>query len=484
MSLGSRDVTTGFACWAPSSGTTFTSKVFPHGADLVVAASFGKSAIASAAPGQASVGMVAIVVATSAALASGHLRAGRRVHKRRSKMTARRQSDEVPKLQPMRPDLFLQFACGNGVLLSGVLSGNARFPQLPAAGTQFSIVPVGGGSTACIPYEAGVDDAASEKLKRRLSPGPMRPKSVAGRALQHILRTKPNRFPLLKDYELLRRGLDSSDNSEESGEILLLAAYWNLLKFGGAPARPSALDTKDFSAYAMTFGSAAMKALQLTTSPDFQLLARAHVLGLAQNASFPQVKAEDARSMYSNAVHFGHALRQAELRFQADGLAGTFVPVALETQLQREELERSWAGGGSINGMCVSGLVPIGKRSENVDANDAQKSLTEVSTKLERIGEAQPGLVTYLGWLGQYDPDALSLLASPSPSVTHAIRRQLDALWGDVASNKVLSARLVATTPSDLVEAVLVGAWLCDASIEAENAVNRHRHADADWDSL
>eukprot|EP00913_Durusdinium_trenchii_P004317 g4002.t1 len=42
-------------------------------------------------------------------------------------------------------------------------------------------------------------------------------------------------------------------------------------------------------------------------------------------------------------MRFGYAVRQAEIRHQADGVVGTFVPLPVEAEMCRKELESLWA---------------------------------------------------------------------------------------------------------------------------------------------
>jgi len=405
---------------------------------------------------------------------------------------------EMPAVPPQwRPDLFLQLPFDKGVLLPGILRGTPQVPLLPPAPVlPLAIVPVTDGpgsivpaaeaeAAPCVPF-AGVGlDAA---LRRRLSSGPLRPISAAGRALKHVLQVAPQRFAMLRDYELLRAALDGSAQlrpAREEAEALLLCAYARFLKHGETPPRPPAAASADYDAYMRACDGAAMKALESTTSVDFQLIAKAHVLGMVQNASpdFPRLPASRARALYSNAMRFGHALRQAETRFRADGAAGTFVPLPLEAQLLREELEEVWTKSVRDSGTEPSpsqaalqaAEPPVSSWPED-DAEAAQRSLQEVLARLRRIGEARPGLATYLGWLGRFDPEALTLLATPSPTLALAMQMQADALWGSPgAEEDPEHADTVAMTPSDLVEALLFGAWLRDGAVAAEEALFRHR---------
>mmetsp|Transcript_90433 Transcript_90433/g.193906 ORF Transcript_90433/g.193906 Transcript_90433/m.193906 type:complete len:526 (+) Transcript_90433:69-1646(+) len=399
-----------------------------------------------------------------------------------------------------RPDLFLQLPFNNGVLLSGLLSSVPQAPPLlpPAASglPPLAIVPVSdGGAAPCVPFDGGVDADVAAALRRRLSAGPMRPKSVGGRALQRTLQMTPERFALVRDYELLRAALGTVPAVEppEQAEALLLCAYARLLEHGGAPPRPSCREAEDFDKYSQTFGGAAMQALERTTTADFQLIAKAHVLGLVQSADLPRMALSKARDLYSNAMRFGHALRQAETRFQADRAAGTFVPLPLEAQLLREELEEVWAlsaAGGSSPGLATTIVADEDKAPSPAaspamgmpegDAEAAHRSLREALARLRRIGEARPGLATYLGWLGRFDPEALSLLATPSPVLAVAMRMQVVAIWGEMDNSEDGTPAMVTTTPSDMIEAVIFGAWLRDAAVEAEEVFARHRQRGCD----
>lgn len=230
-----------------------------------------------------------------------------------------------------------------------------------------------------------------------------------------------------------------------------------------------------------------MRALEQTTSEDFQLIAKAHVLGLVQSASLPRVTRPKARELYRTALRFGHALRRAEARFRADHAAGTFVPLPLQAQLFREELEKSWKKNSTDEwpqGQPDIGEAAVACSSARPDDDEeaAQRSLQEALKRLQRLGEQRPGLATYLGWLGRFDPEALSMLATPAPPVAAAMKLQCDAIWGEDSEEddgkverKGAKNSEVAMAPSDLVEAVLLGAWLRDAGIAAEEAICRHK---------
>ncbi|CAK0822586.1 unnamed protein product [Prorocentrum cordatum] len=106
-----------------------------------------------------------------------------------------------------------------------------------------------------------------------------------------------------------------------------------------------------------------------------------------------------------------------------------------------------------------------------------QKYLDEVGNAAYKTFVAPP-CARYLGWLGRFDPEALSLLAKPAPAVALAMQLQVEAVWG---SPKVVhEAEEVDMTPSDLIEALLFGAWLRDAWSEAADAMSRHREAEGD----
>lgn len=404
-----------------------------------------------------------------------------------------------------RPDLFLQLPFNNGVMLSGLLSGNARLPLLPPAQElpRLAIVPVGGSEAKCVPFDAGLESQATKALKRRLAPGPLRPVTPAGRALKWALQAAPEDFPRLRDYEIMRTALSTGrPHVLEQAEVLLLSVYAEFQACMGAPPRPSVSNASNFDEYACAFSGVAMKALESTTSPDFQLIAKAHVLGLVQNVEFPRLPVREARAMYNNSMRFGHALRQAETRFLADGAAGTFVPLPLEAELLREELEAAWSQsdldgdrGVATTSPATSGVPRRGAEVESLalsvahglkgrcesDAEAAQRGLREVLKRLQRIGEARPGLATYLGWLGRFDPQALSFLATPTPLLAQAMRMQVASVWGTSGDDV---PDTVATTPSDMIEAVLLGAWLRDAAIATEEAMARHRQFGRDSQSV
>jgi len=57
----------------------------------------------------------------------------------------------------------------------------------------------------------------------------------------------------------------------------------------------------------------------------------------------------------------------------------------------------------------------------------------------------------------------------PSPLLARAMDLQAEAVWGEPGSQ-----REVAMTPSDLVEAVLFGAWLRDAEFAREDSLSKH----------
>lgn len=296
----------------------------------------------------------------------------------------------------------------------------------------------------------------------------------------------------MHDYELMRSAAATGPTRlVDMAEALVLGAYARLLVQVGAPPRPSVTSSEPFDVYVRSFGSAAMKALEATTSPDFQLIAKAHVLGLAQGAGFPTLSAKEARSMYSEALRFGHALRQAETRCQAEGTAGTFVPLPLEVELQREELEAMWAQPSATEeddgrpDAWTSSYSEVRRyvlaRSRPIpvpgDAEAAETSLQEALHRLRRLGTTtKPALATYLDWLGKFDPEALALLSAPPPTVAAAMDLQVSAVFGDrdeKTSKDDFST--VSTTPSDMIEAVLFGAWLHDENMAAEETHSRYR---------
>lgn len=453
---------------------------------------------------------------------------------------ARRGGSDVKKPAPgLRPDLFLQlpFGSGGGVRLSGILSGWPRVPLLSpgchgaddgqSEGTvimpSLAIVPVAASSLAALrggkarrrrrprplmllppagsegsagaagelrpaaPRRARAQAAAD--LCRRFRPGPLEPTTAGGLALRRALRggVPRQQFPVLMSYELMRLALaPSADgrNHRDEAEALLMGVYAKFLEHTSAPPRPPAASPGAFREYAERFGGAANKALEATASMDFQFVANAHALGLARGAALPRIVAGEARRLYGGAARFGHALRQAELRFQVDGAAGTFVPLSLEAELLREELEELWKQSPPVKGGAAPAaeLVPRSAagpaRELEGDEEAAQRSLREALARLARIGEERPGLATYLGWLGRFDPEALSLLAKPAPAVALAIQLQVEAVWG--SPKEVNEAAEVAMTPSDLIEAILFGAWLRDAWAEAADGMSRHREAEGD----
>jgi len=129
--------------------------------------------------------------------------------------------------------------------------------------------------------------------------------------------------------------------------------------------------------------------------------------------------------------------------------------------------------------LAVFGGVPMSVDEHDADA--ARRSLEEALTRLRRRGKARPGLATYLGWLGRFDADALSMLATPSLVVATAMRLQVQALWGEAGEGQDGAGEvpeIVSTTPSDLVEAVVFGAWLHEGFDAAESALARHQSHD------
>lgn len=401
---------------------------------------------------------------------------------------------------PMSPraDLFLQLPFGNGVLLSGMLAECLpKIHMLPPPPTlpPLAIVPVVDTGAACVPFEpeTSENDEPVAQMLRRLSPGPLRPVTPRGKALQRALQETPEHFKLLYDYELMRAAIHGSSRSQvdQQAEALLLSVYARFNEAGGAPPRPACDRIDDYELYAKAFSNVAMQAQEKTCGLDFCIIAKAHVIGLAQTARFPRLKRTEARSMYSSAMRFGHALRQAEVRFQAENSAGTFVPLSLEAELLREELESVWSlqprtsqppsssaltdstdcdDSSSVSSSTMQGPLLS-------DAQVAQRSLEQVLSRLNYVGHAKPGLATYLGWLGKFDPEALSLLSTPSPVVARAMLMQVAAVWGG-PTRKDPESDYVATTPSDMLEAIAFGAWLRDAAIKAEDASSRHRQRD------
>jgi len=333
--------------------------------------------------------------------------------------------------------------------------------------------PLSDGAVAAC--DTGAEEDAVGLVRRRLSPGPLRPATTAGHALRRILRVAPEHFRVFQDYEVLRAKLGGEEvSAAEEAEALVFFAYWQLLQHGSCPGRPAASDAADYRDHVEAFCGAALEALERSASPDFRLLAQAHVKVLLQGLELPWLPLRQARSLYEGAMKFGHALRQAETRFQVDGAAGTFVPLPVEAQMAREELEAAWARS-LADGAKSAGEEPgKGKAEEQQhedDAEGAKQSLEQVLARLRRMGQERPGLATYLSWLGNFDPEAWSLLMQPSPLLELAMAKQLDAVWGDVESTDEDAA----LTPSDLIEAVLFGAWLRDAEFAAEDMLSKHR---------
>lgn len=481
MAIVSPMVVSGYALRGPPTGAKTANAPMQSRTACAASGSTRSGADTRAATGSGALcaGGVATVLGTI--LASRHKRSRQAcAHVRHNNAPGRNgngNTDERPGVPPesFRSDLFLQLPLNNGVLLSGFLANASPSPRRdrmlppPAALPPLSIVPVAEGGNMPAPFKPD----SQEALMNSLAPGPLRPTTSTGRALRRVLQVSPEHFAQYHDYELCRIALGGRQDADEA-EALLLSAYARLMKFGNAPGRPSVNEPEQFDKYAQVFSRAAMTALESTTSQDFQLIAKAHVLGLVQGTSFPSVPAKDARELYGNAMRFGFALMRAEVRFLADGAAGTFVPLPLETQLQREELEAMWKRPprqGSDQ--------PGARTSTEKDAEAAQRSLSEALLRLRRIGEARPGLATYLGWLGRFDAEALSLLATPSPMVAMAMKLQVESVWGESSGTEK-----VATTPSDLVEAVLFGAWLQEGATAAECALLRHRRHDPDADDL
>ncbi|CAE6927968.1 unnamed protein product [Symbiodinium natans] len=330
---------------------------------------------------------------------------------------------------------------------------------------RLAIVPVVDGKDAsCVPFHDR-EDAESLETLRRLSPGPLQPVTAPGKALMCFWQQAPQDFEAHCKYEHMRAACGGMQSLEEQAETLLLNVYLRFCQQTSAPPRPSSEDETDYDLYISVFQDAPMKALHQTCSSDFCMIAEAHVLGLASTAGFPRLVQKDARAMYSSAMRFGYAVRQAEIRFKADGAAGTFVPLPLEAEMVREELEHLWSkpavpgerGSSSGSSSCQDELTPS-------DAEAAHQSLQEVFGRLRRIGETKPALATYLGWLGKFDPEALSMLSNPTPAIAIAMKCQVDAVWGKAQKAE---GATVTTTPSDMLEAILLGAWLrdCDADV-------------------
>jgi len=344
-----------------------------------------------------------------------------------------------------------------------------------------AIVPLFDRGAACVPFAPGSsNDGPVTQLRQRLFPGPLKPVTSRGKALQRAMQEAPEHFDLLNDYELMRAAIYGSGRVQvdQQAEALLLSVYARFNEAGGAPPRPACDCTEDYEMYATTFSTTAMQAQESICGMDFCIIAKAHVIGLAQTASFPRLKWTDARSMYSSAMRFGHALRQAEVRFLAENIAGTFVPLSLEAELLREELEAVWALPPASSS-APADSSDHDRSSSVIGAQGGQRSLKQVLSRLSYVGEAKPGLATYLGWLGKFDPEALSLLSTPSPVVARAMQMQVAAVWGEPKQN-VRESKCVATTPSDMLEAIAFGAWLRDAAISSEEASSRHRHPDID----
>jgi len=375
-----------------------------------------------------------------------------------------------------RADLFLQLPLRNGVLLSGVLSRDPpKVNMLPPAADmpELAIVPRDG--AACVPFTE-VENPKNSEVLRRFHPGPLQPDSASGKALQKLLRRAPEEFEVLSRYEHLRASISSNSPPEEQAEVLLLDVYMRFQRETGAPPRPGAESEEAYDLYIHTCKDVAMKALHQACSPDFCMIAEAHVLGLAKTSGFPRLGQKDARAIYASAMRFGYAVRQAEIRHQADDAVGTFVPLPVESEMCRKELESLWmrpAVSGRVQGAKFS-QEPVLESSDSSAA--AHRSLKEASCRLKRMGETKPGLATYLGWLGKFDPEALTILSTPTPAIAWAMRLQADAIWGKAGEE---STGEVASTPSDMLEAILFGAWLHDADANAEECLSR---LDADED--
>eukprot|EP00434_Breviolum_minutum_P016361 symbB.v1.2.014420.t1/scaffold1000.1/size145704/11 len=187
-----------------------------------------------------------------------------------------------------RADLFLQLPLRNGVLLSGVLSRDPpKVNMLPPAADmpELAIVPRDG--AACVPFTE-VENPKNSEVLRRFHPGPLQPDSASGKALQKLLRRAPEEFEVLSRYEHLRASISSNSPPEEQAEVLLLDVYMRFQRETGAPPRPGAESEEAYDLYIHTCKDVAMKALHQACSPDFCMIAEAHVLGLAKTSGFPR----------------------------------------------------------------------------------------------------------------------------------------------------------------------------------------------------
>jgi len=300
----------------------------------------------------------------------------------------------------------------------------------------------------------------------------------------------PDIFPRFRSCDLMlaaSRGLSTELVEQVEAEVLLLCVYARFFEHAGAPTRPPAhaATAADANAYTHFFGEASAHALESATSPDFQLIAKSHVLGLMRSAQLECLSRKKARAMYSNALRFGHLLREMEIRFCLDRRAGTLVPLKFETQLLREDLEKLWRQNlpdESGEPLATPVQTPSahapasefsGVHRPETDEAASWRGFREVLARLRRSGEGRPGLATYLGWLGRLDSGALSLLATPPPVLARAMRMQVAAVWG-VGEGDEQAFEMASVTSSDIIEAVLLGAWLGDARAAMQEAQGGH----------
>mmetsp|Transcript_30616 Transcript_30616/g.71548 ORF Transcript_30616/g.71548 Transcript_30616/m.71548 type:complete len:511 (+) Transcript_30616:69-1601(+) len=386
----------------------------------------------------------------------------------------------------LRPDLFLQLPFANGVLLSGVLWGIPKIPLLPEAADgpmPLALVPVQTSSdTQCVPHTGlSQNSAAAKELRRTFFPGPMRPCTPTGLALLQHLQESIEEFKLVRDYDLKKKGLGQNFDPVSQAESLILGTYAVFNENTGAPPRPG-VGTAEYQMYIHFFSDSAAKALQEKEGSDFQMIVQAHVLSLAGSASMPRVPIDEARDMYASGVRFGHALRQAERCFEAEKAAGTFMPAALELKLARKELEVLYHKSDSA--ITSSPGTKYGKPRQpsaphqgETDAEAAHRSLEQAVRRVARMGDVQLNLATYMGWIGRYDAEALSLLATPSPVAALAIKKQVNAIFGATTNAGDVANEEVMMTPSDLIEAVLFGAWLRDVESAGQAVIDEQtRH--------
>jgi len=64
------------------------------------------------------------------------------------------------------------------------------------------------------------------------------------------------------------------------------------------------------------------------------------------------------------------------------------------------------------------------------------------------------------------------MLSTPSPVIGVAMQSQVDAVWGKASKAEAVEPT-VATTPSDMLEAIVFGAWLHDCDAEAREIRER-----------